>query len=203
MKIEIQVSRAAIEKLVRQAAPIRIHMTPTEEDAHWLELDTPKLVELVPGRGARVECTGRVRYSVESVPFRFAIRRLHVLLRPVVVDARLYFHLEIEKSDPEHVPDVIDESIMRLINRALTPRRTRMVWDFGRTLSVAMPLPVRLEPLDEFSVGAKAGEVLIDREAIRLRVALTPEIARYRDPPSDAAPAAHFEDASAVRPAHG
>jgi hypothetical protein len=200
MYVETQLSRADVENLVAQIAPVRIHMTPTDEDTHWLELDTPKVVQFVPDRGVRVECTGRVRYSVSSVPFRFAIRSLHVLLRPIVVDTRLYFHLEIEKSDLQHVPDVIDDGIMQLINRSLTPRRTRMVWDFGRTLSAALPLPVRLEPLDEVNVRVQRGEVKVDNDSIRFRATLATEIVRYKDHPSDAKPAA---DDSGFHPAHG
>ncbi len=203
MYVEAQLTRADVEEFVHRIAPIRIHMTPTDEDTHWLELDAPKVVQFVPERGLRVECTGRIRYSVASVPFRFAIRSLHVLLCPVVVDTRVYFHLEIEKSDLQHIPDVIDDGIMQLINRALTPRRTRMVWDFGRTLSAALPLPVRLEPLDQLSVGVRQGDVVIGREEIRFRVALTTEIVRYKDHPSDAEPATHVVEDSGLRPAHG
>ena len=50
MHIEAVLTRADVTRLIGELAPIRIHMTPTDEDRRWVELDEPAALVYCPFR---------------------------------------------------------------------------------------------------------------------------------------------------------
>ena len=190
MHIEAVLTRADVTRLIGELTPIRIHMTPTDEDRRWVELDEPERVDLVPGRGVRVVSSGRVRYAVGGLKVPLTIREVQAMLAPRVVsdgdgEVRLAFEIDLEKSDLVMVPDLIDTAIMNQVNDALTPRATNMVWAFSKTLTRSFALPERLEPLDRFELAVRGGEVEVDAEALRFRIQLDASVSRSKPRPDD------------------
>jgi hypothetical protein len=182
VKIEAHIEHGTLARLLKELAPVRIHMTPPDEGTRWLELDEPSLVQPVPGRGLRVHASGRFRFDLWRVPVRFGIRRIGMLLEPVVVQRegqpRLAFAIELEEGDLIGVPRLVERPLVRRINAALQPRNTKLVWSFAETLSHHFGMPNRLEPIDGLSLDTSDGEVTVDREAVRFSIRLTPELHR-------------------------
>src|SRR5690349_8395744 len=87
MQLEVTLDRGEIARLLREFAPIRIHLTPTDEDRRWLQLDEVSHVELVPGRGVRVQSKGRVCYGVGQMRPKLGIKNVVALLEPKVMSA--------------------------------------------------------------------------------------------------------------------
>lgn len=190
MEFATTLYRANIERLLNEFAPIRIHMTPKDEDRRWIELEPPSRIEMVPDRGVRVVTRARVRYTVAGIRVPLRIRRLQALLEPVVVQAgetghRLAFAIDIESGDLVGVPDVIDGLIVGKVNQALNPRDTRMVWAFGQTLTRSFEMPERLEPLNRLQLAVDDGAVDVDDEKIVFRIGLDASLSRHSDRPRD------------------
>jgi hypothetical protein len=188
MEIEVVLTRDTVERLIREFSPIRIHMTPTDEDRRWVELDEPQEVTLVPERGVRVICAGRVRYEVLGLKPSITLRNIQVLLEPRVVGgprgSQLEFEINIEEADLVHVPGLVDDAIVHAVNAALTPQDTHMIVDFATLLTHTFAMPERLEPLKSFRLEVLGGSVHVDAEVLRFRVRLRAELERYKPRPT-------------------
>ncbi len=195
VKIEAHIEHGTLARLLTELAPVRIHMTPPEEGSRWIELDEPSLVQAVPGRGLRIHASGRLRMDVWRVPLRLGIRRIRMLLEPVVVERegkpRLAFAIELEEGDLVGVPRFVERPLVRRINALLQPRNTKLVWSFADTLTHRFDIPRRLEPVDALSLAATGGQVDVDDQAVHFSVELTPALhrAELSEPEEPDAPA--------------
>jgi hypothetical protein len=192
MQLTLAIGHEELSKLFNELAPIRIHMTPTDEDRRWLELEAPERITVVPDLGVRIVTRGHLRYAVGKLKIPATIQRLQLLLTPKVVQAddfahRLAFELTIEEGDLAHVPDLLDAAFVAVVNEALTPRATGMVWNFGEALSKSAVLPERLEPLDRFGVEVTGGSVAVSADRVSFTVDLAAGITRTKPRPDDAA----------------
>lgn len=190
MYIDAVVTASEIATLLEQFAPIRIHLTPTDEDRSWVELEQPREITMVAGRGIRVVCSGRLRYALAGITLPLSIRRIQVLLEPKIVDLgpdaqRLDFVLQIEDADLENVPGLVDRAIVGKVNASLTPEATHMLWQFSRTLDQAFDLPERLEPLHQLLLRAPAGAVAVTPDGVALRLHLNAALTRTKPRPTD------------------
>jgi hypothetical protein len=190
MDIVITVTRDELTRLLGEFAPIRIHLTSQDEDRRWIELERPERVELVPGLGARIVTSGRLRYELIGISVPARIRELSVLLVPTITTAAsgrqsLAFLLEVQKADLAHVPGLIDAALVSKVNGALTPESTHMIWHFGDALERRVALPERLEPLDALATSVSGGGVGVDDERISFTLRLALEVKRARPRPTD------------------
>jgi hypothetical protein len=204
MVLEVFVTAVEIRRLLDEFVPIRIHMTPTDEDRRWVQFDALDQVELVPERGVRVQSSGRVCYEIAGMKPKFAIRTVQVMLEPKIVhapgplDTSVEFVIDIEESDLNLVPAMVDTAIMRKVNTALTPQNTGMLWAFSKSLSHAFNLPSRLEPLDQFRTTVLKSEVSVEEAGIRFRVALSTRLTRERPRPTDGGAQPRAERAGSI-----
>jgi hypothetical protein len=190
MELRVRLTRDELADLLRQFAPIRIHLTPTDEDRRWVEIERPSSVELLPEVGLRVISHGRLRYKIAGIAVPLTIRRVELLLVPKVLhptpsEFRLAFELTIRDADLELVPGVVDRAIYEKVNALLDAENTPLVWDFGKTFHQSARLPERLEPVSHFLLSARDAEVHIDGEAISFRVQLGASLSRSKERPTD------------------
>lgn len=190
MQLRVELSLVELTTLLRELTPIRIHMTPTDEDRRWLELESPTSVVLVPGKGIRVVTQGKLRYEVAGIKVPATIKHLQLLLSPQVVQAddfahRLAFEITIEEGDLALIPSVIDNALVNAVNVALTPRDTHMVWDFGEALTKTLKLPERLEPLDSLALKVTAGSTCVDERCLSFEVEMDLSLSRTKPRPTD------------------
>jgi hypothetical protein len=62
-----------------------------------------------------------------------------------------------------------------------------MVWKFGEMLDKSLPMPNRLEPLENLRVSVTGGAVAIDDQRICFSIRLSLTVSRTAARPSDAA----------------
>ena len=170
--------------LLNEFTPIKIHLAPPEENKRWLELESPRDISFVPGRGLRAACSGRVRLALAGLTVPIGIRHVTLVLEPKIRENGdgtevVSFFLEIEEADLVHVPDLIDRAVVSKVNAALAPRTTHMVWGFGSSLTAELPMPGRLQPLDQLEVLPAGGEVEITETAVRFRIHLDAHLTRH------------------------
>jgi len=196
MKLEIRLSRQALTDLLFEFTPLRIHLTRTDEDLRWVELERPEFIEMVPGRGLRIGTHGRLRYTLAGVGVPLKIRRIVLLLEPKVLRAAgdplsLAFELRIEQADLELVPGLIDHVLSARINDVLCAERTPLSWIFGKTLTRSVALPERIEPLSRLDLTARDAQVTSDEQGVTFTIDLTAHLARTKARPDDAARIEH------------
>lgn len=183
MHIETTLTLEDLTQLLHELTPLRIHMSGPEGPERWLELEPPRKVSLEPGVGARVVTSGRFRYTKGHVPFAAEIREVRLLLEPRVVDdgpdgLRLAFAIDIEHGDLVMVPEAIDSGIVAIVNEALTPRATKLVWRFSDTLATELELSPRMQPVDRLTTTVTGGETKVDEATVRFKVRLRAKLHR-------------------------
>jgi hypothetical protein len=181
--IDFVLTREDLEMLLGQLTPLRIHIGAADGPERWIELDRPTELRLEPGVGARVRTSGRFRYTTANVPVHAEIRSVGLTLRPRVVDdgpagMRLAFGIDIEDGDLVMVPDRVDDGIVALVNRQLTPGTTNLTWRFSDTLAAELGLTPRMQPVERLTTKVTDGEVEVDATAVRFRVRLMPALHR-------------------------
>jgi hypothetical protein len=190
MDLQVRLTRDMLADLLRQFAPIRIHLTPTDEDRRWVEIERPSAVELLPELGLRVISHGRLRYKIAGIAVPLTIRRVELLLTPKILrprpnEFRLAFELKIRDADLELVPGLVDRAIYEKVNALLDAENTPLVWDFGKTFSQSARMPERLEPVSHLLLSARDADVHIDGEAITFTVRLGASLSRTKERPTD------------------
>jgi hypothetical protein len=127
-------------------------------------------------------CEGHVQYEYAGINLPIHVRSIQLLMKPSIDTTNgthcLAFNLEIEDADLAYVPALIDKAITNAVRSALKPDQTRLLWDFGKTLSHAFRLPPALEPLDVFEVSVDRGSVAITADALVFSVAVRNHVRR-------------------------
>ena len=182
MRVEAHLPHSTLARLIRELAPVRIHMTPPQEGNRWLELEEPSLIQPVPGRGLRVKSKGRFRFDVAGVPLTVRINALSLVFEPKVVTrggkSRLAFAIDLEEGDLANVPKLLERPLIKRVNHELSPKNTKMAWNFSDSLTNRFELPDQLEPLDAITMAAGEAQVTVNAEAIHFAFELLPHIER-------------------------
>jgi hypothetical protein len=189
VELDVTLHQDEVVKLLAEVAPIRIHLTKGDEDRRWVELEPPSEVKFVPGQGVRIVTHGRLRHELAGVALPFGIRRVQVLFAPQIVTGhhgqRLDFLLRVEQADLENVPGLVEAVVISKVNQALEPERLGMYWELAQTVTLAVPLPERFEPLDRFLTAARTAQVTVTHDALILRLSLGLGMSRTRARPVD------------------
>jgi hypothetical protein len=193
VEIDVTLHQDEVVALLAEVAPIRIHLTEGDEDRRWVELEPPSEVKFVPGQGIRIVTHGRLRHELAGVALPFGIRRVQVLFAPQIVTGhhgqRLDFLLRVEQADLENVPGLVEGVVISKVNQALEPERLGMYWELAQTVTLAVPLPERFEPLDRFLSVARAAQVTVTHDSLILRLSMGLGMSRTRARPVDGQPA--------------
>lgn len=182
MYLEAHLDLFTLTKLIQEATPVRLHFGKSSDTPRWIHLASPTSVTLVEGKGVSIETSARVLYAWGGLEPEIEIRRMVLMLSPVVATGddglELQFHVDIEEADLVNVPGLIDAGIVSVVNAAITPQNTRMVWTFQKSLRASVPLSNRFEPLVGFSLHATGGSASVHPDHIRLRVAFDSSFTR-------------------------
>ena len=94
----------------------------------------------------------------------------------------LSFEPVIEELDLKLVPGFLDEKIADAIREAIAQHREKIAWDFARTLSKRLLLPLRITPASLFEIVATEGEVEVGTIEVRFGVRFEARIERRASP---------------------
>lgn len=146
-------------------------------EGRWVRVDKASTVDFVAGQGLRLVSAGQIRWVTAGVPLEATLHSVTLMLRPQVVadkhGGRLVFRPSLEAADLKNVPSLLDRGVVALVNRQLESRGQDMAWDFGRTLSLAVPVPALLEGIDSIQLDARNAVVTVTGEAIELGLTLS------------------------------
>lgn len=171
MWLEAIITHGDLVEVLRQLLPLKIYLS-TEGDEvdkdRWLLLKEAKHVELVPDQGLRVTCAAEFRWTLAGVGPTIQIDSLGVFVKPSVVEKHkggtLEFQIEVEETDFHSLPDLIDHTIAKAVNAALSTKK--IPWNFSETLNRTVPLGKMLDPVEALKIDAPWGEVRVRAEAL-------------------------------------
>lgn len=177
MKAYLQVGlpAAVVKKALRELTPLRIYLSPPEDDSRWIELDPPEEIEFEPGLGIRVVTTGKFKFELAAVKVPAQLDRVEFRLMPAIVQAdetgqRAAIPIEILDGDVRFIPGLVDDFIVAQVNRALTPKDSQLVWRFDEFLSKRFNIAERLQPLKAIGLKVSESEIFVTLDELIMRV---------------------------------
>jgi hypothetical protein len=141
-------------------------------DGRWVRVEKASEVDFVAGQGLRLVSAGQIRWVTAGMPVEATLQSVTLMLRPLVVadkhGGRLVFRPSLEAADLKNLPALLDRGVVALVNRQLETRGQDMAWDFGRTLSLSVPVPPMLEGIHSLQLDARNATVTVTADAIEL-----------------------------------
>src|SRR5262245_18164187 len=136
MWLEAIVTHADLVQVLGELLPVKIYLHHEGDEvdpARRLHLGSAPKVELVADEGLRVTCPAELRWAVAGVGPTMKLDALRVFLRPRVVERHkggvLELDIEVEETDFHSLPELIDATIAKAVNAALTTKR--IPWSFS------------------------------------------------------------------------
>jgi hypothetical protein len=177
MKAYLQVGlpAEAVKAAFRELTPLRIYLSPPEEDSRWIELDPPAEIEFEPGIGIRVVTTGKFKFELAAVKVPAYLDRVEFRLMPKIVQDeetghRAAFPIEILDGDVRFIPGLLDDLIVSQVNRALSPSGNQLAWRFDEMLSKRFHIAERLAPLQAIGLKVSESEISVTLDELIMKV---------------------------------
>jgi hypothetical protein len=183
MHIAVELEETTLRQLLGELLPITILFDEAQGlDGRWIRIDPAHDLQLRVDDGIRLVTSGAVRWHLGPIPVTVTVRRLALMLRPLVVGTgmagRVLFRPVIETADLHNLPKLLDRTVVGLVNRALEARSKQLVWNFGQALALRFTLPNVLSPLEAAAVSVETARVRVRADALELTVSLTMHIDR-------------------------
>jgi hypothetical protein len=171
MQLRAILSKEDLVGLIDGLTPLDVEIS--RRPRRSISLAKPSRIELVPGAGLRVQGDARISWEVAALPVAVTVRSWRVLLEPSIVvrdDGAQILLLDpvLEELDFKRVPGFLDERIIEALNEALAMQRSKLAWNFTKTLSIHKPLSPRLVPPRSVDLVPTRGEVEVSSTEVSL-----------------------------------
>jgi hypothetical protein len=170
MRLEAVLTKADIERVLRQFSPLTIRLG----DGGRLVLVGPMEVSFIPDSGVGVICDATLHWPVLGFDVPVALRGLTVRIFPVVEAAaegsRLVFRLHVDHTGVSMLPAMFDERATARVNEELQKKHVELSWAFTKTLTHTFGLPEAMASAASISLIATGGTVKTSDGALGLAV---------------------------------
>ena len=192
MNVTVTLPLASVDVILRQFMPVRIHFGKKSRegessDARWLELESPREVTFLPGRGLQVSTEGQLRYSLAGFTLPWRISALELLLAPEIRSTEqgnaLAFPLTIERVDFANIPGFAQRQLLPVLNGVLSPEKLNMVVPLESLLRQSVSMPSILEPLERFEMALDPPSVEVEAHHLAITMPLQLSLTRNRERP--------------------
>ena len=167
---------ATLEQLLGELTPLSVRLGDQGGPNRYFTIDRPTLLEFIPGRGLRIRTSAHAHWTLAGVPIPLTIESATLVLEPSLAPppaaGKLLFTLKLEELEVKNVPNMIEATLMPLINEGLAVLEGPLGWDFAKTLGVKIPIPPKAAPLESFTLSAGSSSVEVTSEAIVMKLAL-------------------------------
>ncbi len=182
-ELRLTLSEDDLFAIVKQATPMRIHLSGPDGPERWVELEKPRGLTLVPDVGARVTASGKFHFSA-GVPIQDYINEIRVTLRPEIDtdetgSPSLALHLDLDEADLATIPGLLDRGVTKLVDRALEAKATRLMIPFGDLLATRGALSPRIQPLSEARLSVARGSMTVTDDKMIFAVDLDLELTTH------------------------
>ncbi|MCL2777455.1 MAG: hypothetical protein FWD73_05575 [Polyangiaceae bacterium] len=163
MRLSAVLTKDDLLGAIEQITPLDVEIS--RRPKRVISLGRPNRAELVAGAGLRACGFAHLRWEVAGLTIPVTVRSWQILLVPAVAmkDGAqvLAFDPILEALDFKHVPGFLDERIVETVNEMLSAQKSKLVWNFTKTLSLHRPLPDKLTPHRRFDLLPVDGEVTV------------------------------------------
>jgi hypothetical protein len=171
VQITARLDETTIKQLLDELLPARVILD-GEDRRRWIEIQPPTKVDFVADRGLRLETSGQIQWVAAGLPITVTLTSVQMMLAPEVVTdphgGRLVFRPALEELDLKNVPGFLDRGLLGVVNGRLAAEGDELAWDFGKALTVNVPLPPSLEPQVNFQLSVRTATASVLADAIEL-----------------------------------
>lgn len=165
-------------EFLTQLLPLKVRLDEDPNADRFFVLSAPTEVALVEGRGLRVACPGKVRWSLPVGGLDMTVTTVRALLLPSIAmregQAVLRFQIDVEALEIEWVPALLDQKIAELITKKLCG--VPIEWNFTKLLTHRFELPRAVDPARDLLTSVREPTCTVTSTAMTLAlyVAVTP-----------------------------
>ena len=185
VQIAAVLDHETVRALLHDLLPLTVDLGDADHPDRWIRIDPPELLEFVRGQGIRVQTGAQLHWTVARVGVPFTISAVRLLLTPVLAGetgGRLNFLIKLEDADLKNVPAFLDRSIVTHVNARLEAKPETIGWDYGKALSLRVPLPATMAPLERFEMDASDVRIELGDSELRISLALPMRLSRRSEP---------------------
>jgi len=182
IQITATLDQPTLLQLLRELTPLTVHLGEGDDQSRWMLIQPPDSVVFLAGEGVRVHTSAKMQWTVASVPIGFSLLSVTILVKPSIVDGKLNIMPVILEADLKNVPDLIDRTIVNIANAALAQQADKIGWNFTKTLSIRVPMPAAMAPLERFEMDAADAKLEMRADALWIGMSLPMHFPR-RPPP--------------------
>lgn len=168
--------QATLTQIFSEVTPLDIDLGEGTDHGRWLSVGRARRLEIVHGRGVRLETSAKVSWTVAGVTVPITIHSVAILLELSIGGppdgGRLIARPRLESADLKGVPALLDRKLVERVNERLAAQPPVIGWSFAHTLTHAIKLPDQVAQLSHFELGCADARLEIDAQAIRLSLAL-------------------------------
>lgn len=172
MQIRARLDEATIRQLLSELLPARVLLDDQGDKPRWIQIEQAREVDFIANEGLRLQSHGQIQWVAAGLPIAVTLNAVQLMLRPEVVNdphgGRLVFRPSLEELDLKNVPGFVDRSVLGMVNGRLESQGNELAWDFGRALTVNVPLPRTIVPMEMFQMSVRAASATVLADAIEL-----------------------------------
>jgi hypothetical protein len=170
--ITSRLDEETIRQLLGELLPVKILLDEEGDKGRWISIEPASQIDFVADRGLRLQTRGQIQWLAAGLPINLTLNTVQLMLRPEIANdphgGRLVFRPALEDLDLKNVPGFLDRGVAGMINSKLASKGDELAWDFGRNLTVNVPLPPSIVPLEAFQLSVRAARVAVLADAIEL-----------------------------------
>ncbi|MCL2724303.1 MAG: hypothetical protein FWD69_07690 [Polyangiaceae bacterium] len=172
MRLSAVLTKNDLLRAIEEITPLDFEIS--RRPRRTISLGRPWHVELVADAGLRIAGSARLRWEIAGLVIPVTVRAWQILLVPFVAVRDgvhvLAFEPTLEHLDFKHIPGFLDERIVETVNEAIAAQRSKLVWNFSKTLAVHRALPDKLTPHRCFDLSPADGEVTVSTTEMALTI---------------------------------
>ena len=173
MRLEAHLTTGDLQGALLQLTPLAVSLDP-DMPSRQLSIRPPSKVALLDGLGLQVVTDLQLQWDLIGVRVPLSLRRVSLLLRPVVElfagEPALLFLPQLQEADLSAIPGILRDVILARINDALNRPDARIAWHFMDTLDFRFPLPPQVLPAFQLRLFARSASVHVEGGVLRLGI---------------------------------
>ena len=189
MWLQAAFSHADLVLFAEKLFPVHLALEEGNKEGRHIYLGRPKSMELVAGKGLRVDMRARVLWPLLGIDVPIDVPNVTAMmtLEMARLDGEDVFSLSpvIEALDVTHLPGFVESALMGAINAAIAKEHAALTWRFTHTLDFRLPIPEAEEPARRLHVSARWGDVVVTADGITLIAALDADLNARGAPNAD------------------
>jgi hypothetical protein len=184
LELQLTLGLEELQAILTDAAPLRIDVTRDPKEPRVIDIASPELISLVPGKGLLVRTSARIAWPLLGLSVPLKVTTGSLLLYPKIVrrgdTIGVQFDIKLDGVELKSVPQFMGSGIVDRVNASLEKGNEARVWNVSKTLTRIIPLPKFLVPETKLHLEVMAGRLEIRGDRLVLSVDVLPTVVQTR-----------------------